>query len=418
VFCKIIVYQNVCLKKTLINYNSSTFKKPSIIISNHQSHLDLVLLLMLHPKTIILINDWVWKSKFFGFLVRYLGFYHVADGYEKSVEYLREKVEDGFSILAFPEGSRSKTENMNRFHKGAFYIADKLDLEVLPLIIRGAGDCLNKTEFFMRTGHITIKIFDRINLKDGKFGDTNLLHAKSMANFFRKEYEKLKFEEETPEYFKDRLIKQYIYKGPVLEWYLRIKLRLEKNYSLFNNLIPAKANIVDIGCGYGFMSHMLGFLSNKRNIVGIDYDSKKIDIANNCVLYNQEIKKRIKFISGEAENFSFDKTDVFILSDVLHYMPENQQEIVVKNCIENLNPNGIIIIRDANKDLKKRHSGTKYTEFFSTRLGFNKMNYEKLFFVSENKITDFAANYNLDVEIIDNTKFTSNLIYVLKFIKN
>ena len=418
VFCKIIVYENIFIKKTLINYNSSTFKKPAIIVSNHQSHLDLVLLLMLHPKTIILINDWVWKSKFFGFLVRYIGFYHVADGYEKSVEYLRKKVEDGFSILAFPEGSRSKTEKMNRFHKGAFYLADKLDLEVLPLIIRGAGDCLNKTEFFMRTGHITIKIFDRINLKDGKFGDTNLLHAKSMANFFRKEYEKLKVEEETPDYFKDRLIKQYIYKGPVLEWYLRIKLRLEKNYSLFNNLIPAEANIVDIGCGYGFMSHMLGFLSNKRNIIGIDYDSKKIEIANNCVLYNQEIKNRIKFISGDVENFSFDKTDVFILSDVLHYIPEQQQEIVVKNCIENLNPNGIIIIRDANKDLKKRHWGTKYTEFFSTRFGFNKTNYEKLFFVSEIKITDFAANYNLDVEIIDNTKFTSNLIYVLKFKKD
>jgi len=413
-FCRIIVYINITIRKTLINYNSSTLKEPAIIISNHQSHLDLVLLLMLHPKIIVLTNDWVWNSKFYGLIVRYADYYPVTEGYEKSVELLRKKVKDGYSILVFPEGGRSETGKIKRFHKGAFYLADKLNLEILPVIIRGSGNCLTKGEFFLRSGRITVKIFDRINLKDGKFGDTYLLQAKSMAKFYREEFEKLKLKEETPDYFRDRLIKQYIYKGPILEWYLKVKLRLENNYYPFDKLIPQKANIADIGCGYGFMSYMLGYLSDDRNITGIDYDDNKIELANYCISQNPTFRNRVNFVQADIGDYKFNKCDVFILSDVLHYMPEEKQDILIKRCIENLNPNGMIIIRDADRDLRKRHWGTKYTEFFSTRFGFNRMKYKRLYFISGKQISNIVSKNKMDLQIIDNTKFTSNIIYIIR----
>ncbi|MCD4747436.1 MAG: MMPL family transporter, partial [Bacteroidales bacterium] len=328
-FCRIIVYINITIKKTIINYNSSTFKEPAIIISNHQSHLDLVLLLMLHPKIIVLTNDWVWKNKFYGLIVRYADYYSVTGGYEKGINLLKEKVKNGYSILIFPEAKRSATEKIKRFHKGAFYLADKLNLEILPLIIHGSGHCLTRGEVFLRSGNITIKFFNRINIKDGTYGNTYLTQAKSMVRFYREEYDKLRLEYEAPGYFRNKLINQYIYKGPVLEWYLRIKLRLEKNYALFNELIPQKADITDIGCGYGFMSYVLGFLSDKRNITGIDYDAYKIEIANNCISDNQTLKKRMKFVYADIGGYPFNKSDVFILSDILHYMPEQQQEKLI-----------------------------------------------------------------------------------------
>jgi len=73
-----------------------------------------------------------------------------------------------------------------------------------------------------------------------------------------------------------------------------------------------------------------------------------------------------------------------------------------------------IIIRDADKDLQKRHLGTRFTEFFSTRSGFNKSINKKLCFFSGRKIAEIAGKYNMEIEIIDRTRLTSNLIYVLK----
>jgi 2-polyprenyl-3-methyl-5-hydroxy-6-metoxy-1,4-benzoquinol methylase len=155
---------------------------------------------------------------------------------------------------------------------------------------------------------------------------------------------------------------------------------------------------------------MLGFTSDKRNILGIDYDPDKIELANNCISKSD----RIRFVAADANTFPMEPADVFILSDMLHYIPDEKQEHLVVKCIERLKPGGMIIIRDADKDMHKRHAGTRFTEFFSTRLGFNKAEKNQLYFFSGRKILEMADRKNMKVEIIDNTRLTSNLVYILR----
>ena len=72
----------------------------------------------------------------------------------------------------------------------------------------------------------------------------------------------------------------------------------------------------------------------------------------------------------------------------------------------------MLIIRDGNVDLGERHKGTRMTEFFSVRLlGFNKA-VNELHFVSGAHIREVASD--MTIEIIDQTKFTSNVIFVLR----
>jgi 1-acyl-sn-glycerol-3-phosphate acyltransferase len=398
------------IKKRTINEHREDFIKPSVIISNHQSHIDLPLLMMLSPKIIVLTNKWVWNNPLYALFIRYLGFYSVTNGFEPLIEKLRKKVEDGYSIMVFPEGTRSSDSSIKRFHKGAFLLAEKLNLDIIPVIIHGAGDCMNKGENHLKAGIVTMKIFPRIKAGDGSFGNDYHERTKSVLRFFRNEYQNIKSEFETPAYFRRKLIRNYIYKGPFLEWYIRIKLSLENNYEIIHKIIPHNAYIIDIGCGYGMISYMLNFTSDKRNILGIDYDNDKIGLANNCISKND----RVNFIATDAVTFNYPVADVFLLCDVLHYIPEEKQEQLLTNCIEHLNPGGIIIIRDADKELQKRHLGTRYTEFFSTRFGFNKSINKRLFFFSSRQISELARRNNMSVEIIDNAKFTSNLLYILR----
>lgn len=407
---KVPVYGMVNIKKTIINEGREDFSIPSVVIANHQSHLDLPLLLMLSPKIIVLTNSWVWNNPVYALVIRYLDFYPVTGGYEGLVDKLKKKVEEGYSILVFPEGTRSPDSSIKRFHKGAFLLAGKLHIDIVPIFIHGAGDCMNKGENHLKGGQITVKIYPRIKAADERFGRDYHERTKAMLRFYRREFEAMRTGLETPSYFRRKLIRNYIYKGPVLEWYTRIKLSLEKNYSLVNSYVPRDASIVDIGCGYGMMSYMLSFTSEKRSILGIDYDSDKIELAGNCISKND----RIRFVAADAVSYAYENADVFLLSDVLHYIPEEKQDSLMKQCINHLNPGGCIIVRDADRDLHKRHRGTRYTEFFSTRFGYNKAVGKKLYFFPGRKISEMAKQNGLEVEIIDNSRLTSNLYYILR----
>ncbi|PLX12074.1 MAG: hypothetical protein C0594_02860, partial [Marinilabiliales bacterium] len=84
--CKYMIYGVFSVRKKIINAHQEKFKEPAVIISNHQSHIDVLLILMLTPKVIVLINDWVKSNPFYGLMIRFADFYPVSEGYEHSLE--------------------------------------------------------------------------------------------------------------------------------------------------------------------------------------------------------------------------------------------------------------------------------------------------------------------------------------------
>ncbi len=409
-FAQFMMRALVNVKKTIHNPYKEDFSKPVVIIANHHSVLDILMMLWLHPKIIMLTNNWVKQSPLFGWVVQTADFYQVSDGAEGSVELLRHKVAQGYSVMVFPEGTRSLNTSINRFHKGAFFIAEQLKLDMLPVIIHGSSYTLRKGDFMLKDGNITVQFLPKIKQEDGSWGQGFGERTKSISRYFKEEYKKLSITLEKPAYFKEQLMYNYLYKGPVLEWYLRIKLRLEKNYALFDDLVLKQGKVLDIGCGYGFMSYMLHFTSPERTILGIDYDQEKIDVAQHCLNKTSQIN----FHCTDVTDFEFGEYDAIILSDVLHYLQPDKQKIVIQKCIDALNKGGKVIIREGNMDLEERHRGTKLSEFFSTKLiRFNKVSQDGLSFLSTEIIKKIAIDNGLSYTEIDNTKYTSNLILVL-----
>ncbi|OQX72288.1 MAG: hypothetical protein B6D61_14195 [Bacteroidetes bacterium 4484_249] len=407
-FSKTVVYHNIHVPKILVNFNKDTFKEPVLAISNHQSVLDLVFLLMLHHRIVIVSNKRALTNPFYGPAIRFADFIYSDEGLDEVAEIVKQRMDEGYSVIIFPEGTRSADCKIKRFHKGAFYIAEKLNLKIMPVLLHGAGQALNKNEFFLRRGIVHIKVYDKIDFTEGKFGNSYREHAKAMRRFYTAEMKKLDREVWVPDRLKQNLINRYIFRGPVLEWYLRIKLRLENNYNFINTIVPRNAVITDIGCGYGFLPTLLALVTDERKILGIDYDENKILTAKYCA----EDLKNLKFISADALTVKIPQSDVIILNDILHYMSKEKQVILLERCFAVLNDNGIVIVRDADADLKKRTTGTRITEFFSTRFGFNKT-VEKLDFVSGKLIIDTAKKFGMETEIIDDTKFTSNITYII-----
>ncbi len=410
-FARSLMYVMPNVKKTILNPLQEDFSTPAVIICNHSSSLDVLIAMMLHPKIILFINKRVWNLPFVGFVVRMADFFPTTENAEEGIAKIAERVKQGYSVLVFPEGTRSEDGIIKRFHKGAFYVAEKLQLDILPILIHGTGYALSKDDFLVKDGAVTVSFLPRIKYNDNGFGAGYAAHAKNIGRHFKDAFEQLRMQVEQPAYFNEQLRYNYIYKGPVLEWYMRIKVRLEKNYRVFNELLPLTGNILDIGCGYGFMPYMLHFTGPERIITGIDYDEQKIATAAHCFSKNE----RIRFEHADVTTYNFGSYDAIAMMDVLHYLQPEQQKFVIENCIRHINPGGVLVIRDGNKDLAKRQRGTALTEQFSTRVfGFNKTSGRQLSFLSAGTIKEIAAAHQLQYREIDETTYTSNIIFVLK----
>ena len=397
------------LRKKVMMAGSDVFTRPGIIIVNHSSLLDILLTAMLHPRVILLTNQWVWNSPVFGGVVRLADYYPVMGGVEASVGRLKERLPEGYSVVVFPEGTRSEDGRIRRFHKGAFYMAEHLNLPVYPLLIYGAAQAIPKGTMYVNEGSVMLKMLPAIEPDDKHFGETYTERTKKVSRYFKEQYENFAQAELTPELCKHQLYNNYRYKGPVLEWYLRIKLKLENYYDAFNKFIPANAAIIDLGCGYGFLCYMLQFLSAGRTITGVDYDEEKIAVASNGFLRSP----RLNFFHADITSFELAAYDVIILADVLHYLKTEEQFRLLLTCFSALNPGGKILLRDGDADLKERHKGTKITEFFSVRLlKFNKAQNE-LNFISGKALREFSESHGYEMQKIDQGGVTSNIVFVL-----
>ena len=167
-----VLFSNPFVHPKLINEHNEDFCKQGIIISNHSSFLDILVIGMLHPKIIFMVNDWVYNSPFFGKAVQLAGFYPASSGIEKGVSHLQEKIRQGYSLMVFPEGTRSTTNKIKRFHKGAFYLSEQLKLDLIPILIHGNSEALPKGSFLIKRRNLTLKILERIPYNETKYGET------------------------------------------------------------------------------------------------------------------------------------------------------------------------------------------------------------------------------------------------------
>lgn len=138
-----------------------------VIISNHQSILDILLLNCLRYR-------FKWISKIENMKVPVLGWYLRMAGYitvnrgdkdskEKMMEEAYDCLKKGISIMIFPEGTRSPDGEIGFFKRGAFQLAITAKVPVLPVLIEGTRNILPKHGLiFGRYNNITIKIFDPV----------------------------------------------------------------------------------------------------------------------------------------------------------------------------------------------------------------------------------------------------------------
>ncbi len=310
-FLTSVLFTNPFVKKKLIKNPEEDFSRPAVIIANHTSFLDTLAVAMTTHKMIFLVNDWVYQSPVFGKMVRALGFYPVSQGIENGLDRLREKVNQGYSLMVFPESERSYTSEIKRFHKGAFYLAEQFGLDVLPLYIHGNADVLPKGDFIIYDGAITVKVGDRIRQDDPDFGNTYPERTKKINAFFREKFDALRTELEDEHYFRKKLLLSFLYKDS--EVVNEVKKDFDSNktvYAELNRHIPKNAVILHIADDFGQQDVLLTLQQPGRTVFSRIRDNEKRSIAEQNYLVK---KRKIRYIKKECEISK--KPDILMISD-------------------------------------------------------------------------------------------------------
>lgn len=386
----------------------------SVIIANHQSFYDILMVLAVYPKVRFMVADWVHRSPIMGFPIRFMGYYSKSKGYETQTDQIRKDLENGWSVVIFPEGTRSADGRIGRFHKGAFYLASLLKVSIRPVVFYGNNMVVPKSQSFNPSDGVSVMRF-LPEIKPESVSLTYQAETKRVEEEFRTQLESLeeRFDVPSNPYFYWSLVKNYIYKGPVTEWYVRVKTRMENNYAFFDSVLPRKGRITDLGCGMGQMCFMLAMYSHERELYGVDYDKEKIEIAANGYLSRR--LSNVLFRCEDVCSCDLPESDAFVLSDMLHYLERDKQEALISRCAGRLKAGGMILIRDADTEKAKGQKVTDFTEVLSTKVfRFNKTAGE-LRFLSASQISSLCLQHGLRIdETVGNDSLTSNTFYVLR----
>ncbi|MDE6872354.1 MAG: 1-acyl-sn-glycerol-3-phosphate acyltransferase [Bacteroidales bacterium] len=281
--CRCVIYLNPIARVVLENRHGEDFTRPAVIVANHSSYLDIVWVMALSPKLLIVAKEWVRKVPVFWPVAKFLGFYYSDDGYESITETFAERVKEGWSVVVFPEGTREIDGRIHRFHKGAFYMAKVLDLEILPVVMYGNDVILPKHRALnMGPGISAVNILARMEPGDADYQTM----SKRVRMIVAAEYAKMKEKYSTPEnpYFRWAVQRSMLYKGLRAEWETRIEMRKMDAYAEFDRALPRNAKILHLGCGLGQIDLMLKLLAPGREIVAVDADAENIAVAQNNYL--------------------------------------------------------------------------------------------------------------------------------------
>ena len=269
------------VKFQLNNAVGEKFEKPAVIIANHQSSLDLLCAMMLNPKLVLLTTDWVWKDPFYGIIIRYAEYYPVSDGYGKNVERLKDLVARGYSVVVFPEGTRSMTGEIIRFHKGAFQLAQTLGVDILPLFIHGAYHAMPKKDFFvLREGSVYLEIGQRMPAEDVQAVDARTLTSR-FHEYYVEHYEEIRHQRENTEYVVPLVRYKYIYKGLETERECRRNLRNIKAQAAEIDALDCQSLLVQ-NSGQGELAWTIAMVHRGTQVYAVEADEDKYLIASHC----------------------------------------------------------------------------------------------------------------------------------------
>jgi len=146
-----------------------------VVIANHPTLIDVVLLVALLPNSCCVVKDALWKNPLLRGVVRATGYINNNADPERLLSQCGQTLRAGYSIIVFPEGTRTRPGQTPRFQRGAAHIAVRCGVDIVPVTICCEPPMLRKGERWYqippRRAHLRVSVGDALPVA-AMVGDT------------------------------------------------------------------------------------------------------------------------------------------------------------------------------------------------------------------------------------------------------
>jgi SAM-dependent methyltransferase len=284
-----------------------------------------------------------WRHPLIGAGVKALNHVRVEPGDPDSV--MRQCVQafsEGSSIHFFPQGTRSPYGTPERFHKGAFELAIQVNADIQPLVLCDTWMCLPRGGIWVENFRMRMKALPRITPATFDYS----LGARALAKHAEDLMYAVWLEElelnNTPAILRRKVERLYRYLGLRAELGVFARLRRDPGLAALHGWVPRSGLILDLGCGYGPVSHWLAQAGPERNVLGIDRDADRIRVARCSACGSQQVT----FEARDFREGPLPECQAILMLDVLGE-PAAKEDALLRRSFEALVPGGRLILRAA-----------------------------------------------------------------------
>ena len=188
-------------------------------------------------------------------------------------------------------------------------------------------------------------------------------------------------------FLKKEIIQLHSRYGVLIRMYARLRMMLSPIVEI-ERYVPRKGNVLDLGCGSGIFANILSAGSPQRKVYGVDYSSERIETAKKISRGNPNLE----FVAGDVNATPFERFEVVTLIDLLHHMPFEEQDDLLKKVCDKLNKGDTLII----KDLEKAPCWKYIFHYIQDSISYR----ERLYFRSAEEMKEVLEKTGFQVERI------------------
>ncbi len=156
-------------------------------------------------------------------------------------------------------------------------------MDIIPVMIHGIGHFFPKKEFLLRKGRVDVKFLPRISPEHSFRKEVKSLKSAQLTqHYYEEEYERMAAEIETPAYFADLVMHNYIYKGRAVERNARRVLKSIDSLSARISELPDEGEISLQEEEQGEFSLLAALTKKRLSIVSEIADEERFLLADHC----------------------------------------------------------------------------------------------------------------------------------------